>query len=53
MAYNHGRENANDVSGKKQKKRFYESVVLTRIPLRKSVSITEWILTQPDGFTAI
>ena len=46
-------KNANGVVGKKQRKEFYGNAVLTRIPSRKSVSMTGRILMQPDGFTAI
>jgi hypothetical protein len=44
---------ANGVSGKKRRKGFYGNVVLTRIPLRKSVFTTGRILMPPDGSTAI
>ena len=46
-------KNANGVSGKKPRKEFYGNAVLTRIPSRRSVSMTGRILMQPDGFTAI
>ncbi|MCI8408496.1 MAG: hypothetical protein HFJ09_04395 [Lachnospiraceae bacterium] len=46
-------KNANGVFGKKPRKEFYGNAVLTRIPSKKSVSMTGRILMQPDGFIAI
>ncbi|MEY8321169.1 hypothetical protein AAK894_08830 [Lachnospiraceae bacterium 46-61] len=47
------RKNTNGVFRKKPRKEFYENAMLTRIPSRKFVSMTERILMQPDGSTTI
>ena len=43
-------KNANGVSEKKPRKRFYESMVSMRIPLKKSAPMTERSLILTGGF---